>query len=119
MMDKVCSLTSSSTIHPKRRKPVQSKYWWNFKIAATRKACIAARRLIERVKGDKEAISKIIKHYRSCRTALRKEIAEKKKKFWKELGQNPGGQPYKIAFGIMEKTLKIHLPDQGKRDILS
>lgn len=122
LVEKVCSLASPPTPHPKRKKPVQPKYWWNSKIAAARKACIAARRAIKRAKGDKEAIGKVLETYQKCRAILRKEIRDSKKRCWHELiaevEGDPWGRPYQIVIGKMKKTLKLHMDDHDKMEVL-
>lgn len=124
MMLQTCSLASAPVSHPRRKKEVEPKYWWNPDISEARKACIAARRAIKRAvrKGSAEKIQGALRHYRLCRKALRIKIVDSKTKCWQdfiaELDNDPWGKPYKLIRGKLKKAPKVVLADHEKQTVL-
>lgn len=116
VLTRACDATMPRKVHPRNGRP--PTYWWTQAIANLRRACLRARRRMQRARTEQEREERRAV-FTAAKVALKSEIRASKKACFEGLCQsanaNPWGDAYRI---VMAKTRGATAPTEQSPQML-
>jgi len=105
VMSSACDVAAFRLNYRDARRGV---YWWSEEISQARRRCLAARRLLTRVRGRGGSCTNLEDVYKKSRSTLCKLIKRSKAKAWESLidtlEDDPWGLPYRIVMDRLRRS---------------